>query len=278
MTTRYLRITEVARATGISAERLRLWEKRYGWPSPVRTATDHRMFPHWAVDEVRAVADAIRRGQRIGELIVDGRPLIVDRPHGGDPWRAAVRAAGEQPAAATPSGAAVRAIVLEAIGRRSAGALLEAVHRAPSQVRASDLPAACWLPAMAAVAAARAAGAPAALCAPIERAIAAQAAAATGSTSTEQPLAVVAEDAEADAAVAEVAAAMLRLAGVPARPATSARGVPHCRVAAVARPPREADPACRGRWLLIGRPSLAGIALVGEGEPAAAAAAAASAA
>ena len=56
---------ELSRLTGVGRERLRTWERRYGYPAPVRSRNGVRRYQ---VDDVRLVA-------AISQLASDGVPL-----------------------------------------------------------------------------------------------------------------------------------------------------------------------------------------------------------
>jgi len=65
----------VTRRTGIGEHTLRAWERRFGFPQPVRLPSGHRRF---AADQVRhllLIAEALRRGYRAGDVV----PLPVER-------------------------------------------------------------------------------------------------------------------------------------------------------------------------------------------------------
>jgi len=47
------RVTAVEAMTGVPASTLRSWERRYGWPHPVRTASDQRLYSDHDVAVVR---------------------------------------------------------------------------------------------------------------------------------------------------------------------------------------------------------------------------------
>lgn len=59
-----LSIGELAQATGVSADTIRVWERRYGRPDPVRLASGHRRYNREHVRWLRQVAEAIARGHR----------------------------------------------------------------------------------------------------------------------------------------------------------------------------------------------------------------------
>jgi hypothetical protein len=81
---RALTISEVAQRTGISEAALRMWEKRYHWPIPDRNTTGYRTYSTALVEDLERVADLLKRGYAIGEIILDGAPHwpteLVARP------------------------------------------------------------------------------------------------------------------------------------------------------------------------------------------------------
>ena len=98
-------IAAVSKLTGVSCHALRVWERRYGFPVPERSASGHRRYAHEQVGVLRDLARLAREGRSIGELIGDyqagkldlrdavgtsrstrSRPSarVVDRLFGGD--------------------------------------------------------------------------------------------------------------------------------------------------------------------------------------------------
>ncbi|MBI5106366.1 MAG: MerR family transcriptional regulator [Solirubrobacterales bacterium] len=77
-----LSVTEFAAMTGVSRERLRTWERRYGFPRPVRVAGGRRRY--LAADVGRVVA--VRRAAE------DGVPLAVAVEQSASPAAPAVGA------------------------------------------------------------------------------------------------------------------------------------------------------------------------------------------
>ena len=59
----------VVRATGIPANTLRTWERRYGFPMPDRTAGGHRVYAAEVVPRLRLVALALERGHRAAQVV-----------------------------------------------------------------------------------------------------------------------------------------------------------------------------------------------------------------
>ena len=64
-----LTIGALSRATGIPAETLRTWERRYGAPQPVRKPSGHRLYPSSAIEHLRRVRRLLERGHRAGEIV-----------------------------------------------------------------------------------------------------------------------------------------------------------------------------------------------------------------
>lgn len=59
----------VSRLTGLSEHTLRAWEKRFGFPAPVRLDSGHRRYPVEQVRRLSAIQAALARGHRVGDLI-----------------------------------------------------------------------------------------------------------------------------------------------------------------------------------------------------------------
>ncbi len=65
----WLSIGALSKATGIAVETLRTWESRYGFPSPERKPSGHRVYPVSAVSRLRRVAQALALGHRAGQVV-----------------------------------------------------------------------------------------------------------------------------------------------------------------------------------------------------------------
>jgi MerR family transcriptional regulator, light-induced transcriptional regulator len=85
-TDQLLSIGEVAEATAISPATIRVWERRYGRPRPVRLPSGHRRYHATEVRRLRCVAEAVAHGHRpsavaaldedeLGELLRGGMAL-----------------------------------------------------------------------------------------------------------------------------------------------------------------------------------------------------------
>lgn len=67
-----LSIGELSRATGLSIDTLRVWERRYGRPVPVRLPSGHRRYTPADARWLRRVAEALARGHRPREVLATG--------------------------------------------------------------------------------------------------------------------------------------------------------------------------------------------------------------
>src|SRR3712207_2120415 len=72
-----LAIREVAERTGIAAGTIRMWEQRYGFPDPDRTASGYRRYSDDDVEALRRVASYRRLGLSI--------PAALERVRGAEP-------------------------------------------------------------------------------------------------------------------------------------------------------------------------------------------------
>ncbi len=65
----WLSIGALSKATGIAVETLRTWEARYGFPTPERKPSGHRVYPVSAVPRLRRIAQALSLGHRAGQVV-----------------------------------------------------------------------------------------------------------------------------------------------------------------------------------------------------------------
>jgi methanogenic corrinoid protein MtbC1 len=74
-----LSIGALSRATDISVESLRTWERRYGYPVPDRKPSGHRLYPVEAVGRLRRIAEALACGHRAREVVAasDGELAVL---------------------------------------------------------------------------------------------------------------------------------------------------------------------------------------------------------
>jgi DICT domain-containing protein len=77
-----LAIRDVADQTGIAAGTLRMWEQRYGYPLPDRTASGYRRYSPEVVATLRRVVELRERGLSVPAAIEQARraDLSTDRP------------------------------------------------------------------------------------------------------------------------------------------------------------------------------------------------------
>ncbi len=61
-------IAAVERDTGLSKDVLRMWERRYGFPAPLRDAHGERLYPAEQVDRLRLIKRLMDQGHRPGKL------------------------------------------------------------------------------------------------------------------------------------------------------------------------------------------------------------------
>lgn len=64
-----LSIAAVERDTGLAKDTLRVWERRYGFPSPARDNNGERVYPAEQVDKLRLIRRLLDQGLRPAKLI-----------------------------------------------------------------------------------------------------------------------------------------------------------------------------------------------------------------
>lgn len=80
-------IQQVSREINLNVDTLRMWERRYGFPQPVRDSRGHRRYPPAQVDELRQIKvlqDLGYRPQKIFSLAGEQRRLIIASHHQSD--------------------------------------------------------------------------------------------------------------------------------------------------------------------------------------------------
>jgi MerR family transcriptional regulator, light-induced transcriptional regulator len=92
----WLAIGALSKATGIAVETLRTWENRYGFPTPERKPSGHRVYPVSAVARLRRIAQALSLGHRAGQVVAasenDLSSLLETSAAAASPTAAAGRA------------------------------------------------------------------------------------------------------------------------------------------------------------------------------------------
>lgn len=68
-----MNIAAVERDTGIPKDTLRVWERRYGFPRPLRDALDERLYPLDQVEKLRLIKRLMAAGHRPGRIVA--RPV-----------------------------------------------------------------------------------------------------------------------------------------------------------------------------------------------------------
>ncbi|HEY8360340.1 MAG TPA: MerR family transcriptional regulator [Ramlibacter sp.] len=77
-----LPISAVERDTGLSKDTLRVWERRYGFPVPVRNALGERAYPPGQVDKLRVLKRLLDAGHRPGKLVALDLETLQRLGHG----------------------------------------------------------------------------------------------------------------------------------------------------------------------------------------------------
>src|ERR1044071_8582454 len=62
-------ISAVERDTGLSKDTLRMWERRYRFPTPLRDANGERIYTASEVEKLRLIKRLMDRGHRPGRVI-----------------------------------------------------------------------------------------------------------------------------------------------------------------------------------------------------------------
>jgi len=84
-------IAAVERDTGIAKDTLRVWERRYGFPSPLRDALGERLYPPEQVQRLRLLKRLIDAGHRPGRVVAASEQALAalleqgrDRPEAAE--------------------------------------------------------------------------------------------------------------------------------------------------------------------------------------------------
>jgi DNA-binding transcriptional MerR regulator len=146
-----LTINQVAEATGLTPSLLRIWESRYGWPTPRRLANGYRTYHPRQLDDIRRVADLVRAGRNIGSIIIDGLPKWPEDPARA-PRRPRLQLARSLPPAPGGEPARLRDQLVDAIEHDRLGEAEAILQRLIWLVRPADEAVTCHLPVLAACA------------------------------------------------------------------------------------------------------------------------------
>ncbi len=74
--TQSLSIAGVERTTGLSKDTLRVWERRYGFPSPSRDSAGDRVYPPEQVVRLRTIRRLLDAGHRPGRIVALELPAL----------------------------------------------------------------------------------------------------------------------------------------------------------------------------------------------------------
>lgn len=91
-------IAAVERETGLGKDTLRVWERRYGFPRPLRDENGDRLYPPEQISQLRLIKRLMDRGHRPGKLVLAEESELLA-------WSAEV--AGAAPAAESADAAEV---------------------------------------------------------------------------------------------------------------------------------------------------------------------------
>lgn len=82
-------IAEVERETSLPRATLRIWERRYGFPAPLRDDRDERVYPADQVAQLRLMRELIEQGHRPAKLVAAGAAEIARLARGSKPVQSA---------------------------------------------------------------------------------------------------------------------------------------------------------------------------------------------
>lgn len=132
-----LNINEASKACGLSPSVLRIWELRYGWPSPKRKANGYRSYSTHQIEDLRRISELVKHGTSISQLIIDGLPRWpTDQVR-----RKAPQGLGSAKALPRPVGhleAKLQQEVVDALERRQGSVVQELLQRAMWSVRPQE--------------------------------------------------------------------------------------------------------------------------------------------
>jgi DNA-binding transcriptional MerR regulator len=94
-------IAEVERDTGIGKDTLRVWERRYGFPQPMRDSLGERLYPLEQVHKLRLIKRLMDTGHRPGKIVAQSAEQLQDLLNGMN----LVKGAEPKPDAASESSA-----------------------------------------------------------------------------------------------------------------------------------------------------------------------------
>src|SRR5690349_8741470 len=84
-------IAEVERETALPRATLRIWERRYGFPAPLRDDRDERVYPADQVEQLRLMRELVEQGYRPAKLVAAGAAEIARLARGTRAPQASLR-------------------------------------------------------------------------------------------------------------------------------------------------------------------------------------------
>lgn len=117
-------IAAVERETGISKDSLRVWERRYAFPQPMRDTAGERVYPPEQVLKLRLIKRLLDRGYRAGRLVPASLDSLQALLGDGMAAQGAARASAPARGDLAPFIEALRSHQFEALRRLLAQALL----------------------------------------------------------------------------------------------------------------------------------------------------------
>ena len=72
-----LSISAVERDTGLSKDTLRVWERRYGFPTPLRDEFGERSYPPEQLEKLRLITRLLNGGHRPGKVVPLGMAELL---------------------------------------------------------------------------------------------------------------------------------------------------------------------------------------------------------
>ena len=73
-----LTIGALSKATGVPSDTLRTWERRYGFPEPLRLESGHRRYRCSTIDHIKLIGHAIEQGHRPSQVVGIGYDALLD--------------------------------------------------------------------------------------------------------------------------------------------------------------------------------------------------------
>lgn len=137
MSTAIYNINEASKASGLSPSVLRIWELRYGWPSPKRKANGYRSYSNHQIEDLKRISELVKHGTTISQLIIDGLPRWpTDQVQRRQP--SGLHYAKSLPRPAGHLEAKLQEEILAALEKRQTSVVKELLQRAMWMVRPQD--------------------------------------------------------------------------------------------------------------------------------------------